>query len=130
MITKTKKSFISILVLLVLVLMPMVVFASSYYSSLSFKGEYDGPVRSYDGNNVGIELTAYCQNLVNASDYFDVQLFRKGLFSTYIGTASFLRNGFGSNTWTSVGSGNYYFAFRKTRDGVVVNSDDVYMFSN
>lgn len=39
------------------------------------------------------------------------------------------RNGFSHAEWTNVGSGNYYFRFVKSHDGIYVVSNDVAMFS-
>ena len=54
MFTKSLLAFLA----LVLFSTPLVIFASSYYSTLSFRGEHQGATRYYDGNNVGISMTA------------------------------------------------------------------------
>lgn len=120
---------------MVLILLPSIVLASSYYSYLSFSGEHQGATRSYSGNNVGISINAYTTTpqQPHHSTTYRVELWRKNwIGSTYIGYSTFPRNGYKSNTWTSVGSGNYYYWFIKARDGVVVKSDypNVHLFSN
>ncbi|MBS3902582.1 MAG: hypothetical protein KGZ54_11285 [Dethiobacter sp.] len=124
---------IAVLMFVVLMLLPGIVLASSYHSTLSFLGEHRGPTRSYSGNNVGISMTAYTTTpqQPHHATTFTVELHRQNLIgSTYIGNSVFPRNGYKSNTWSSVGSGNYFYWFIKARDGVVVKSDNVHLFSN
>lgn len=40
------------------------------------------------------------------------------------------RVGYGSYRWTNVGPDEYFFYFYKSYDGVIVWSDDVYMYND
>lgn len=78
----------------------------------------------FDGNNVGIEMTASCPTNGN----FFVSLERASTGGN-VGTATFRRNGFTKATWTNVGSGDYIFTCSKNKDGSAVASSDVAMYS-
>lgn len=84
------------------------------------------PELYFDGNNVGIEMTASCPS----SGTFTVSLYRvvngRG---TLVSSASFKRKGFTKATWEGVGSGTYQFVCKKPADGKVVTSSDVAMYS-
>lgn len=131
--TERTRRCISVAALVVLILLPTVVFASSYWSTLSFKGEHRGATRWYSENNVGISMTAYTTTpqQPHHATIFAAELYRKNFIGfSFIGEATFPRNGYNSSTWTNVGSGNYYYWFIKARDGVVVRSNNVHLFSN
>lgn len=84
--------------------------------------------RTFDGNNVGIEMTAKCPK----DGTFSVTLYRKMSGSNrlrYVGTATFKRNGFTKAVWENVGSGIYQFVCTKSPDGTVVTSSDVAIYS-
>lgn len=90
----------------------------------------DGEVRSYDGTNVGIEMTCSKSMGTTCDDYFSVELWRgKPGSGTYVGSAGFAREGFTKATWSNVGSGDYAFRFVKCPDTQVIQSSDVAMYS-
>lgn len=104
---------------------------SWFGSSLQFQYSYSGPVRHYDGNNIGIEMT--CRTLGSSSGCdsgFSVGLHRKrGLHDDYVGSAGFRRKGFSKATWENVGSGDYYFRFVKCSDSQTIIADNAAMYS-
>ncbi len=94
---------------------------SLYLSKQSKSGSY-----YFDGNNIGIEMTASC----STGGSFTASLYRmNGANLSFIGSATFKRNGFTKATWSNVGSGTYRFVFTKTSDGSTVTSSDVAMYS-
>ena len=58
---------------------------------------------------------------------FTVTLYRDKLVDDKIGTVTLPRVGNHSVNWTNVGSGTYYFAYTKARDGANVKSDSITM---
>lgn len=99
---------------------------SWYGDDLSLYTTHSFPELYFDGNNVGIEMTASCPS----SGTFIVSLYRvvngRG---TLVGSASFKRKGFTKATWEGVGSGTYRFVCKKPADGKLVTSSDVAMYS-
>lgn len=94
---------------------------SMAFSRTAYTSEY-----SFDGTNVGIEMT--CTSSKSGS--FTVYLWRKTIGgSERVGSASFNRNGFTKATWTNVGSGTYFFILSKANDGTVVTCSDIAMYS-
>lgn len=96
--------------------------------------EMSGATHYYYGNNLGIEMSCYTKGSSSKCDtYFSVELHRlTGSYydvDEYVGSAAFKRNGFTKATWTNVGSGRYYFKFRKCPDGQSIHSDSVAMYS-
>lgn len=82
--------------------------------------------RYFDGNNVGIEMTASSPS----DGTFSVSLYRiEGEGSSFISSATFKRNGFTKATWEGVGPGTYRFVCKKAADGKLVTSSDVAMYS-
>lgn len=113
--------------------LPAVVLASSYWSTVAFSVAVNGAVRSYDNNDMNIELTSRAP--VMQIKTYTIKLYRQScvLFvcnDDFIGQVTVPRNGFGDGRWTNVGGGNYWFRFTKANDGATVRSDDVHMFSN
>lgn len=100
---------------------------SWFGSTLSFASSYTLPAHVYDGNNVGIEMTASCP----VGGTFTVSLYRKSTTGSlgFLGEATFKRNGFTKATWEDVGPGTYVFSCSKSSDGAIVSSDDVAMYS-
>ena len=83
--------------------------AAWFGSTLDLSTAWSGPSRDYDGNNVGIEMTAWQEqgSYRPASDYFSAQLVRNnGWTSDWLGAKSMWRHGFSKVTWEGVGSGN------------------------
>lgn len=101
---------------------------SWFGSSFAFNTTLRGETRYYDGNNVGTEFNAY-QTASYTSYSLSCALYRDGWVDDYIGTQYGTCSGYNHFDWTGVGSGNYYFHFGKTTDGLWVYSDDVAMFS-
>lgn len=98
-------------------------FARSWFGgSLSLVSHQTLSSRYFDGNNVGIEMTASCP----VDGMFSVSLLRSG---SLVGSATFKRNGFTKATWEGVGPGYYQFSFSKANDGAWVTSGDVAMYS-
>jgi len=128
-VTPTHRAILSF-ALLAAIVVPSVAMASSYYNSLSFSVALRGTTRTYNSSNMNISMTASAP-AHSLNKYFTVKLYRDGLLSDdYIGSSSFVRNGYDSARWTSVGSGKYYFRFEKANDGVTVTSPSVHMYSN
>lgn len=102
---------------------------SWYGQTLSLLSRQETGASYYDGNNVGIELDASCP----VDGFFDVALYRvdarNSRVTSFIGSASFKRNGFTKATWQNVGPGNYKFVFSKSNDGAVVTSSNVATYS-
>lgn len=102
---------------------------SWYGQTLSLLSRQETGTSYYDGNNVGIELDASCP----VDGFFDVALYRvdarNSRVTSFIGSASFKRNGFTKATWQNVGPGNYKFVFSKSNDGAVVTSSNVATYS-
>ncbi len=84
---------------------PVVAYASSYYSTLSLSYHLKGATRSYTGTNMNIYMTAKAP--VTQITTFKVELYRDKLIDDYIGYSYFPRNGSKTATWSNVGSGNY-----------------------
>ncbi len=80
---------------------------------------------TFDGNNVGIEMTASCPR----NGTFTVTLYRINPIKQRIGSATFKRNGFTKAVWENVGSGRYQFECTKSPDGATVTSNDVAIYS-
>lgn len=107
--------------------------ASSYWSTLDYKTQAIGAVRSYSGSNVAISLTSV-QSGPGVSTTHRVTLVRRTCaivcWEDQIGSVNVPRNGAsGQRTWTNVGSGNYYFYFTKAADGVRITSNNVHMWN-
>ena len=80
---------------------------------------------SFDGSNVGLELTASCAK----NGFFTVTLLRvSGSSAIQIGSASLKSNGFTKATWSNVGSGQYMFEFRSNL-GSLITAPTVAMYS-
>lgn len=80
---------------------------------------------SFDGSNVGLELTSSCAK----TGFFTVTLLRVSDTSTIrIGSASLKSNGFTKATWSNVGSGQYMFEFRSNL-GSLITAPTVAMYS-
>ena len=80
---------------------------------------------SFDGSNVGLELTASCAK----TGFFTVTLLRVSDTSTIrIGSASLKSNGFTKATWSNVGSGQYMFEFRSNL-GSLITAPTVALYS-
>ncbi len=99
---------------------------SWYGGTLALKSSANLGPFSFDGSNVGIEMT--CSS--SSSGSFRVVLYRGNRVGdgTKIGGALFSRQGFTKATWSNVGSGNYYFAMSNA-GGATVTSSDVAMYS-
>ncbi|MRS13271.1 MAG: hypothetical protein EG823_09450 [Actinobacteria bacterium] len=128
---QTRGSALIVIALVVLtVAMPLAAFASDYSSTLSYTYKLTGATRSYSHGNINI--TAYCSSSSTAPiTTHVVRLYRDNAWpkgDDYIGYKTWPRRGSGSGRWTSVGSGNYYFKFEKSDDGVRVYSDYVHMW--
>lgn len=96
---------------------------SWYSSSLYLNSRSTIGQRYFDGNHVGIEMTAQCAN----DGVFTVSLYRSN--GSLIGSATFRRNGFTKATWLNVGSGNYFFVCENNYDGKTIFSSDVQTYS-
>lgn len=80
---------------------------------------------SFDGSNVGLELTSSCAK----TGFFTVTLLRVSDSSTTrLGYASLKSNGFTKATWNNVGSGQYMFEFRSNL-GSLITAPTVAMYS-
>lgn len=80
---------------------------------------------SFDGSNVGLELTASCAK----EGFFTVTLLRvSGASTVRIGSAPLKSNGFTKATWSNVGSGQYMFEFSSSL-GSVITAPTVAMYS-
>ncbi|MCI6496040.1 MAG: hypothetical protein MSA01_03155 [Anaeromassilibacillus sp.] len=101
--------------------------ATSYTSSLAFQGEHTGATRSYTGTDMHWRGSTYTQYQGPAMPTeFSVSLYRKNFIGTsLIGTVVRPREGYHNVTWSNVGSGNYYFYYKKARDGANVLSDAI-----
>lgn len=105
---------------------------SWFGSTLELGSTYTGPARYYDGNNVGIEMTARQETNGSrpANSYFTVEpMQKKSLTYSSLGSKRMSRSGFSKVTWQNVGSGTVKFKFSKTTDGCWVYSNDVAMYS-
>lgn len=127
---KNFKKILSIFTLSVIMSIPIVAFASSYTSTLYFDSTLTGDTRYYNGNNITLSISAYTGYGQATGGNFSASLYRKNMItSDYIGKAYYTRNGYSTNTWSNVGSGNYYFYFSKAIDGVEVYSNSVSMYN-
>lgn len=99
---------------------------SWYGGEASLLFSYSTTPRSFDGANVGIEMT--CTSTKAGS--FTVELWRgSSRFSaSRVGTANFSRQGFTKATWTNVGSGTYFFVFTNSA-GTLIKCSDIAMYS-
>ncbi|MEE0675750.1 MAG: hypothetical protein U0L58_01150 [Ruminococcus sp.] len=127
-----------IMLLIVFSAFSLTVYAASdtYYSTLAFQGEHSGPTRTYTHKNISYSASAYNtlggKTVTANSSYpktYTVSLYRKTVWFTSekIGSKDLSRYQYGSASWTNVGAGDYYFYFKKARDGVNVNSNNVVM---
>lgn len=116
--------------LLVAMALPVIAYASSYYSSMTLGYQLNGAARSYSGSNMNIYMTAKAPATFITT--FKVELYRDRTFpisDDYIGYSNFPRNGSKTATWSNVGSGTYHFFFSKANDGVTVTSSNVHMYN-
>ena len=113
------KKFCAATILCTILGLPIIVFAASYTSSFNFDTTLTGSTRSFNGSNINLKTVSKSSGHTAASSrYFTVALYRKNTIgSSYVGEASFLRDGTSNKTWTNVGSGKYYFYFSKGFDG-------------
>ncbi len=124
-----------VLAIVLSVLVSNVAIASSYWSTLWFGTSLTGATRSYVGANIHIDMHSTTNGeCCNAQSVYYIRLYRNTCWVwctvDYIGEVTAPRNGWsGTKTWSNVGSGNYYFYFYKTNDGVHVSSDDVHMYN-
>lgn len=130
---KKLKGFIALLIVVSVFSIPIVVFASSYSSTLSLYSTWTGASRDYNGNNITIDCDSDTYPVWPIhSYYYSVQLYRDNpwwIGDDYIGSSSFPVNGSDSATWTSVGAGKYYFRFSKTIDYNWTYADPVDMYN-
>jgi hypothetical protein len=128
---KKFKKYVAILVVLIIFSIPIVVFASSYTSTLDLYSTWQGATRVYSGNNITIDCDSSTFPVWPIESYFyTVKLYRNNpwwIGDDYIGSSSFPVNGYQSATWTNVGSGNYYFVFIKAVDFNWTYADPVHM---
>lgn len=126
--SRLKLLFVAV-ILIIAVLLPLGIFASSYTSTLNFTATCTGPTRNYTGQDMNISMSC----TTDTPPYHPVQDFRVELYRsnflgpTYIGSTRFLRAGSNSAAWTNVGSGDYYFYFSKAIDNYYVDSGNVLM---
>ena len=129
---RSSRTISILLSLVLLVALPGIALASSYWSTLSYSTFHSGSNRQYDGNNMHIDLTsAESKNLAN--NWHFVTLIREcGWFcdDVWLGNRALLRAGVGTGTWNGVGAGEYRFYFNKASDGVTITSNNVHMWSN
>ncbi len=99
---------------------------SWYGGSASFRYSTSLQAHSFDGSNVGIEMT--CSSTRSGS--FTVYLYRgtKADTRVLIGSTQFSRNGFTKATWTNVGSGTYHFVLAGA-NGTTITANDIAMYS-
>ena len=119
---------------LALMLLATPVLASSYTSTFDFSATtLNGQTRYYSGTYVAIQFDTYIVN-GSGSGSIRTELWRNGGCwwgcNTYIGYVTGPYVGFSQGYWYNVGSGNYYFVFKKLADGIEIASDDVQMWSN
>ncbi len=124
-ITPAKRA-IAAFALFIMLAVPAMAYASSYWSSLNFSWQVQGATRYYDGSNMNISLTT---NATAPGGSYNITLYRDGIFDTNLGTRSASRVGSYSTRWSGVGSGYYYFFFSKAQDGVTVWSNNVHMYN-
>lgn len=110
------------------------VLGSSYNSTIWYDTTLSGAVRWYDGQNIQISMNSHVDRAGSSQNFHTVQLYRRSCIlwcgDALIGSKQIPREGFGSSRWTNVGSGNYWFYFYKSFDGVHVWSDNVWMRNN
>lgn len=87
--------------MILVVIVAMSVFASSYTSSLYFQGEYGSEARYYDGQNIYFKATTYVDyTITGGQDWFRVELYRKNWIGTdYIGGEYYKRVGTDDSTF-------------------------------
>ncbi len=142
MVKKLSTRIISPAIILIImfsfVSVPVYAATQTYNSTLSFQGEHTGATRTYKYKNISYSATASCNigktKIPSSSRYpktYTVSLYSKTgwFFSEKVGSGSASRYGYSSITWTNVGKGDYYFYFKKARDGVNVKSNNVKMKS-
>lgn len=98
---------------------------SWYGESINFLSQQILGDYYFDGNSVGLELTASSAS----NGVFSVSLYRVSSGVRFIGSIDFKRNGFTKGTWSNVGSGTYRFVLTKPADGFWVTSSDVALYS-
>ena len=124
-IDKKKSLIASILLFIFMLSLSSVAFASSYTSTLKFKEECFGDVRTFNGSNI-MYSTKTKSSKANDKGTYTVTLEREsGIFCLYVGSKTLNRVGTGTAKWSNVGSGSYRLVFTKTNDGITVSSDNV-----
>lgn len=97
---------------------------SWYGDSISLReGTKRLSTRYFDGNNIGLEMT--CQAERDGS--LTVRCYTAS--GVYVGARYYPYRGFAKRTWPSKGPGNYYFLISKSKDGIVVSSSDIAVYS-
>lgn len=125
---KKKKSIISSIFLLIFMMsLCSVVYASSYTSTLAFKAPYSGATRSFDGQNIQYTASTYSDVPEYIANTYTVALYRKNFIgSSLIGKSKELkRDGTADVKWSNVGPGKYYLFFSKASDNIYVRSNKV-----
>lgn len=111
-------------------------FASSYSSTLSFDSTCTGSTRYYSGKSIVISLHNYTSNMsyldFKKSKYsktYTISLYKKGWFwsSKKVGSKTVNINEKNTAKYPNIGSGDYFFFFSKSRDGINIKSNDVVM---
>lgn len=116
-------------------LLPSLALASSYWSTLNYSVALNGSVRTYDGVSMKIDFTSQASFDHVLNKWQTISLYRQScvLFicnDAFIGSVNVTRIGWtGTQIWTNVGPGSYWFRFSKANDGVVITSNDVHMYN-
>lgn len=122
----SKRNLIAAILLFVLMLsISSVVYASSYTTTVSFKNNYSGKTREFNGQNIMYSATM-SSSKSNDSGTYTVALDRaSGIWAFEVGSKTLKRVGYGEAKWSNVGSGEYRLSFYKSSDGVELSSKNV-----
>ena len=112
-------------------LVPAVAFASSYNITYNFDSNLTGPSRSFNGQNIGVNLNSTYQGYyLHPSNTFTVQLYRDHWYGdSYIGQGTAPSQESTTIDWSNVGPGNYNLQMHHQPYGYYVNgSGSIYNY--
>lgn len=117
---KKINKIIILIVLSIVAVMPTTVALAAYYSyNYNYEFSY-----GFSSSNKFLTPDAYVyvnNSSSGATGYFYVDLYKAdSVGSTFLGTRTFPRNGYGAQKYNAKGGGNYWMKFRKADDGLYV----------
>lgn len=104
---------------------PGMALASSYSISYDFDSNLTGPHRSFNGQNIEVELQSNYDNArLQPNDTFKVQLYRDHWYGAdYIGEGTAWSDGYSVIKWSNVGAGTYNLEMHHNTYGYYIHGE-------